>query len=158
MDHEEDQLERTTYHEAGHCVMAVLCGAMVERATIDPEEDGFHGLVDIHWPTKPEYLDLLAVALSGPVAEMIYTNEPYHPGLVPEWAHDWKQAWQICRPRSRNDMECLRLLEKTVAQLHKRLSLDHWWAAIAAVSDLLATHDEIEHEEIAYEVRNWIRD
>ena len=158
MDDEEDQLERTTYHEAGHCVMAVLCGAKIERATIDPEEDGFHGLVDIHWPKKAEYMDLLAVALAGPVAEMIYTNEPYHPGLVPEWAHDWKQAWQICRPRSRNDIECLRLLEKTVAQLHKRFSTDHWWAAIAAISDLLATHEDIEHEEIDYEVRNWIRD
>jgi hypothetical protein len=158
MDYDEDQLERTTYHEAGHCVMAILCGATVERATIDPEEDGFHGLVDIHWPSPADRLDLLAVALAGPVAEMIYTSEPYHPGLVPEWAHDWKQAWRIARPKLKNDLECLRLLEGTVAQLHKRFSSDHWWAAIAAVSDLLATHEQIEHEEIAYEVRNWIRD
>jgi hypothetical protein len=157
-DEEDEELDRTTYHEAGHCVMAVLCGATVERATVDPEEDGFHGLVDIQWPSKADLRDMMAVSLAGPVAEMVYTNEPYHPGLVPEWAHDWKQAWQMVRPRLKSDIECLRLLEQTVALLHRRFSQDHWWAAIAAVSDLLATHEHIEHDEIEYEVRNWIRD
>ena len=156
MDQDEEQVERTTYHEAGHCVMAILCGAKVERATIDPEEDGFHGLVDIHWPAGASARDVLLVTLAGPVAEMVYTQEPYHPGLVPEWAHDWKQAWRIARPKSPSDIECLRLLEKKVARLHKLFTLDSWWAAIAAVSDLLATHEEIEHDEIEYEVNHWI--
>jgi hypothetical protein len=87
---------------------------------------------------------------------MIYTGDPYHPGLVPQWAHDWKQAWRICRISSRKDVECLRRLEQTVAKLHKTFCVDNWWAAIASVSDLLAAHDEIEHEDIAYEVHNWI--
>lgn len=152
----DDELDKTTYHEAGHCVLAVLCGATVERATIAPEEDGFHGLVEIHWPHRAEVSDMVSVALAGPVAEMIYSGEPYHPGLVPEWAHDWKQAWRIARPHSKSDLECLRRLEQTVAKLHRKLASDNWWAAIAAVSDLLAAHDEIEHEAIAYEVENWL--
>jgi hypothetical protein len=101
--------------------------------------------------------DQLSVAMAGPVAEMIFSGEPYHPGFVPEWAHDWKQAWKICRPRTRNDRECLQLLEQSVAKLYKTFSTDHWWAAIAAVSDLLAAHDEIEHDDIAYEVHHWIK-
>lgn len=152
----DDELDRTTYHEAGHCVMAVICGAKVERATIDPEDDGFHGFVEIHWPRKAVALDQLSVALAGPVAEMIYSGEPYHPGLIPEWAHDWKQAWRICRTGSRSDAECLKRLEQVVIKLHKTFSTDPWWSAIAAVSDLLGAHDEIEHEDIAYEVQNWI--
>ncbi len=156
MDDEYEELDKTTYHEAGHCVMAVLCGATVERATIAPEEDGFHGFVEIHWPKQVSVTDLVSVALAGPIAEMVYSGEPYHPGLVPEWAHDWKQAWQICRPKSKSDLECLRQLERTVAKLHKSFSSETWWAATAAVSDLLAAHDEIEHESIAYEVHNWI--
>jgi len=36
------------------------------------------------------------------------------------------------------------------------MSSEPWCAAIAAVSDLLAAHDEIEHEEIAYEVHHWL--
>ncbi len=94
--------------------------------------------------------------MAGPVAEMLYTGEPYHPGLVPEWAHDWRQAWRLCRPRTRNDRDCVTLLERTVAEMHRTFSQDSWWAAIAAVSDQLTAHDEIEHEEIAYEVRQWI--
>ena len=152
----DDDLDKTTYHEAGHCVMAVLRGATVERATIAPEEDGFHGLVEIHWPHPAAAADLLAVALAGPVAEMIYSGDPYHPGLIPEWAHDWKQAWRIGRRATRSDRDCLNLLEKTIAKLHHTMSSDTWWAAVAAVSDLLAAHDEIEHEEIAYEVRHWL--
>lgn len=152
----DDELERTNYHEAGHCVMAVHCGATIQRATIAPEEDGFYGLVDICWPNNSSAIDMVVVALAGPVAEMVYANEPYHPGLVPEWAHDWKQAWRIHRPCCRNDRDCLKQLEMTVAKLHKRFSSETWWAAIAAVSDLLATHEEIEHDEVAYEVHNWI--
>ncbi len=153
MDEEENQ---TIYHEAGHCVMAVLRGAKVERATIAPEEDGFHGFVEIHWPRRAEAADLLAVALAGPVAEMIYTGAAYHPGLIPEWAHDWKQAWTIGRRSTRSDRDCLKLLEQTVARLYHTMSTEAWWAAVAAVSDLLAAHDEIEHEEIAYEVHHWL--
>lgn len=156
-DDTEDELDKTTYHEAGHCVMAVYCGATVERATIDPEEDGFHGFVEIHWPQDSPAMDKVAVALAGPVAEMIYSGEPYHPGLVPQWAHDWKQAWRICRRVTRHDRDCLKLLEQSVAKLYHTFSRDSWWAATAAVSDLLAAHDEIEHEEIAYEVRQWLR-
>ncbi len=152
----DDDQDKTTYHEAGHCVMAVLCGATVERATVDPEDDGFHGLVEIHWPRQYSRSDQVSVALAGPVAEMIYSGEPFHPGLVPEWAHDWKQAWEICRATTKSDRECLRRLEQIVGKIYRSFSSDSWWAAVAAVSDLLAAHDEITHEEIAYEVRNWI--
>ncbi len=152
----DDELDKTTYHEAGHCVMAVLCGALVKRATIAPEVDGFHGMVEIHWAKRASAADQLSVALAGPVAEMIYTGEPYHPGLIPEWAHDWKQAWRICRPKTPSDRECLKLLEQSVAKLYQQFSRDPLWAATAAVSDLLAAHDEIEHEDIAYEVHHWV--
>lgn len=151
-----DDDEKTMYHEAGHCVLAVVCGAVVERATIAPEEDGFHGFVQINWPHRTTAEHQISVALAGPVAEMIFTGEPYHPGLVPQWAHDWKQAWRLGRPRVRTDQECLKLLEKKVAQLYRTLAADHWWAATSAVSDLLAAHEEIEHDEIAYEVEHWI--
>lgn len=153
----EDDEEWTNYHEAGHCVMAVLCGALIERATISPEEDNFHGMVDIHWDRDARVVDMLSVALAGPVAEMIYRGEPYHPGGVPEWKQDWQQAWKLCRGAVKSDIECMRYLEALTARLHRQFSDDNWWGAIAAVRDLLDAHDEIQHEEIEYEVRNWIR-
>jgi len=152
----DDDHARTIYHEAGHCVMAVVCGAQIDRATVAPEEDGFHGLVDIQWPPRCKLADQIAVALAGPVAEMIYLSEPYHPGFVPEWAQDWKQAWRLARQTTRSDRDCLQLLEKMVAKLYRVFRQDRWWAAVAAVSDLLDTHEEINHDEIAYEVENWL--
>jgi hypothetical protein len=154
MDDQED--ENTVYHEAGHCVMAVLAGATVHRATVAPEEDGFHGIVEIQWPKRSQRKDQISVALAGPVAEMIVRGEPFHPGFVPEWAHDWKQAWELARPACPSDRHCLQLLEQMVVRLYKLFREDRWWAAVAAVSDLLAAHDDIEHEDIAYEVKNWI--
>lgn len=154
---EEDESDWTMYHEAGHCVMAVVCGARVAKATISPEEDGFYGIVEIHWPRGRSAADQWAVALAGPVSEMIYRGEPYHPGLVPEWAHDWKQAWLLCRSQTQNDLHCMKILESTVAKLYRTFSSDPWWAAIAAVRDLLDAHEEIDHDSIEYEVRNWIQ-
>ncbi|MEQ1827412.1 MAG: hypothetical protein ABL921_15750 [Pirellula sp.] len=153
---DEEQL-RTAYHEAGHCVMATLCGAKTSRASIACEEPKYYGQVEIHWPSGSSLADKLNVALAGPVAEMIYRSEPLHPGLVDEWSEDWKQAWVLARPQMGDDRRCLRMLEQLVAQLYKTLSQDSYWAAIAAVQDLLLAHEEIDNDQIEYEVRVWVR-
>jgi hypothetical protein len=88
---------------------------------------------------------------------MIYRSEPLHPGLVEQWGQDWKQAWEIARPRCPTDRRCLQMLEQLVVQLHKSLSQDRYWSAIAAVQDLLMAHEEISHDEIEYEVNAWLR-
>jgi hypothetical protein len=160
MDDEEEL--RTAYHEAGHCVMAVLCGARAEFATIlptaseSPEEIGFFGRAEIHWPRRSSTADKLSVILSGPVAELIYRNEPLHPAFVKEHVEDWATAWSLARPHAADDQKCMLLLEQIVAKLYRTLSTDAYWAAIAAVQDLLMAHQEIEHEQIEYEVRAWL--
>ena len=154
---EDEELSRTAYHEAGHSVIAVLCGANVCRASISPKQDLLHGEVEIHWPRNSKSDDQLATILAGPVAEMIYRSEPLHPGLVAQWSQDWTQAWEIARPHLANDRRCLEILELRVAKLHRTLSQDRYWSAIAAVHDLLLAHDEISHDEIEYEVNAWLR-
>jgi hypothetical protein len=153
---DEEELARTAYHEAGHCVMAVLGGAMVSRASIAPDETRLHGQVEIHWPRNAKTEDQLATILAGPVAEMIYRGEPLHPGFVAEWSQDWMQAWQLARPKFSNDPRCLEVLERSVANLYRMLAQDRYWSAIAAVQDLLFAHEEIEHDQIAYEVNAWL--
>ena len=153
---DDEEFARTAYHEAGHCVMAVLCGAKACLASVAPEEDNFYGRVDIAWPARHSLLDELSVVLAGPVAEMIYRGEPLHPGFVPEWCLDWQQAWSLARPRSGSDEKCLAMLEQLVDKLFRSMSDDRVWAAVAAVQDLLAAHEDIEHEQIEYEVRAWL--
>ncbi len=72
----DDDHARTIYHEAGHCVMAIVCGAKVDRATVAPEEDGFHGIVEIEWPSHRKRSDQIAVALAGPSPRLIYLASP----------------------------------------------------------------------------------
>lgn len=173
-DDDEEQL-RTAYHEAGHCVMAVICGAKASIASIAPEEEHLHGHVEIRWSAGSSIADQLAVVLAGPVAEMIYRSEPLHPGLVPEWSEDWKQAWTLAcsssgarsssgprsspgpRSSSGSDVRCLAMLEQIVAKLYHTLSQDRYWAAVAAVQDLLLAHEEIDHDQIEYEVKAWLQ-
>ena len=155
-DDEEEQF-RTAYHEAGHCVMAIICGAKASIASIAPEEDHLHGHVEICWSAGSSIADQLAVVLAGPVAEMIYRSEPLHPGFVPEWSEDWKQAWTLARSSSGSDVRCLAMLEQIVARLYHTLSQDRYWAAVAAVQDLLLAHEEIDHDQIEYEVKAWLK-
>jgi hypothetical protein len=155
-DDEEEQL-RTAYHEAGHCVMAIICGAKASIASIAPDEEHLHGHVEICWSADSSIADQLAVVLAGPVAEMIYRSEPLHPGFVPEWSEDWKQAWTLARSSSGSDVRCLAMLEQIVARLYHTLSQDRYWAAVAAVQDLLLAHEEIDHDQIEYEVKAWLK-
>jgi hypothetical protein len=155
-DDEEEQL-RTAYHEAGHCVMAIICGAKASIASIAPDEEHLHGHVEICWSADNSIADQLAVVLAGPVAEMIYRSEPLHPGFVPEWSEDWKQAWTLARSSSGSDVRCLAMLEQIVARLYHTLSQDRYWAAVAAVQDLLLAHEEIDHDQIEYEVKAWLQ-
>ena len=94
--------EISAYHEAGHAFIAIYVGARVRSVTIEPDwDDGPERYADIQveWPldhfTERELHEKsVLVALAGPVAEMIHSGEPYHPGFVAEWAADWKLAWE----------------------------------------------------------------
>ena len=94
--------EVSAYHESGHVLMAVLSGAKVISVTIEPDfDDGprRHGDTKIEWPvsmfSRKQLLEkIVRVTLAGPVAEMIHTGDPFHPGFVPEWKSDWDIAWE----------------------------------------------------------------
>ena len=112
-------LELTAYHEAGHAVAAVALGARVRLITLEPEapDEGRPrmGETQVVW-TPGKFSDREArergvqVALAGPVAEMLYSVDPYHPGFVVAWAA-YRQAalelatgWLPTEPKRR---ECV---------------------------------------------------
>lgn len=98
----------------------------------------------------------IQVSLAGPVAEMIYSGDPYHPGLIAEWAADWDEAWQAVEPFHRNERQRLELLERICIQLHRRFQQEEIWAALAALADNLLAHETLEGEEIESIVRDWM--
>lgn len=153
----------TSYHEAGHVLMAIVLGGRVPHATIEPDRDDGpdrHGDVRVLWPQsdpadKAFAEKLVLTALAGPVAEMIYTGEPYHLGFVAEWSADWQHAFEAAAVIVPDQRQRLAWLESQVRRLHSLLS-DRYWPAIGALADELAAHETLEEEQINAAVEPWL--
>jgi ATP-dependent Zn protease len=156
--------EIVAYHEAGHVLLAVLLGGRIRSVTIEPDRDdgpARYGDSQILWPrglwsAREQAEKDVQVALAGPVAEMIHTGDPFHPGLVAEWSADWQAAWIAAAPFMADEVQRLRHLEQVSIRLHRQLSRDDYWAALAAVVDHLLAHDTLEGEEIEEILSAWL--
>lgn len=156
--------EVSAYHEAGHALMAILLGARVASVSIDPDwDDGPARFAEAHIEWPAEFISeadrtkkFIQVALAGPVAEMIYSGDPFHPGLIPEWADDWRIAWHEAATLHRQELSRLRFLEQMTATLYQELHRDDNWAALAAIVDSLLAHERLESEEVHEIVTQWL--
>ncbi len=156
--------ELAAYHEAGHAFMAIYVGARVRSISIDPAwDDGplREADIQVEWPARQFSQRQLrefavCVALAGPVAEMIHTGEPYHPGFIAAWAADWEAAWQDASRLFTTERETLAYLEQRVAQLYRLLYRDEHWAALAAIVDELLAHETLAGEQVHATYRQWM--
>ena len=98
----------------------------------------------------------MQVSLAGLLAEMIYTGDPYHPGLVAEWNADWRDAWEAAVPLHPNERQRLEYLEDVSIRLYHRLKADEVWAAIASVADHLLAHETLDGEQVEEIVEAWL--
>ena len=157
--------ELTAYHEAGHAWMAVWVGARVQAVSIAPDldhRDDRSGDTQVEWQLSRYSPDEFAVksawvALAGPAAEMVYRGEPYHPGLVAEWAEDWREAWQAVQSIRPSERQRMKYLEQQAVQIHRLMNDDQNWAAVAELADLLLAHDYLEADQVEECVARWAR-
>ncbi len=157
-ENEEDSRLCTAHHEAGHAVVATVAGARVEELflAMDLDHADRFGQTTVVWPRKTSIRPKVATMLAGPVAEMIYRGEPLHPGFVAEWKQDWDQAWEIASQLHPSERLRLQFLEQSTKELYHWMNRDSHWAAVAAVADLLLTHDSVEYDELVTEIGFWI--
>lgn len=156
--------ELIAYHEAGHALMAVLLGGKVKQVTIDPDDDDGpdrQGDTQVLWRrsriSDDEFAKIaVQVSLAGPVAEMIYSGDPYHPGLVAEWAADWREAWDAATPLHPVERQRFEYLEQVSIQLYHRLKQDDLWAALASLADNLLAHETLDCEQVEEIVEDWL--
>lgn len=155
----------TAYHESGHALMAVLVGGEVRSITIEPAHDcgpRRYGDTVVAWEHRKfratELLEKqILVMLAGPVAEMIYTGEAFHPGFISQWAFDWKGAWQAAAALRGEARSRMALLESTCVQVHRDFSRDEVWSYLAELADQLAAHRTLEAAEIYEILDSWDR-
>lgn len=161
---EDDSDELTAYHEAGHVVMALLTRARVPHVTISPDRDdgpARFGDTSVLWP-RAQYGQrelaqaMIRVSLAGPVVEMIYTGDPYHPGMMAQWAEDWRSAWEAACALESNELRRLRMLELETKHLVQQLQDDEIWAAIAELADNLLAHETLDAEQIEEITSQWL--
>jgi hypothetical protein len=160
----EPMAELIAYHEAGHALMALLLGGEVRTVTIEPDRDDGpdrQGDTQVLWrragTSDREFAKkAVQVSLAGPVAEMIYSGDPYHPGLVAEWAADWREAWAAAAGLHPDERQRLAYLEQVSIRLYHQLKHDDAWAALAALADHLLAHETLEGEQVAEIVGQWL--
>lgn len=152
------------YHEAGHALVALLVGGEVQLVTIEPDcDDGPERQGDTQVLWRRSTMDdrqfaqaALQVSLGGPVAEMIYSGDPYHPGLVAEWAADWHDAWHAAEPILSDERQRLAYLEQVSVELYRRLKAEPLWSALASLADHLLAHETLDGEQVAEIVAPWL--
>jgi ATP-dependent Zn protease len=157
-------MEPTAYHEAGHAYVAVYLGAKVRSVTIDPDNDdgpARFGDTQIIWRrsrlSEKQFRErAIQVSLAGPVAEMLYTGDPFHPGLVAEWAHDWQTAWELAELLFADQRKRLSYLEDLTGVLYRLLDSEPHWSAVAALADNLLAHETLESEEVRDIINDWL--
>ncbi len=156
--------EIIAYHEAGHVLMALLLGGKVKHVTIEPDDDdgpAREGDTQVLWrrsgiSEKDFAKKVVQVSLAGPVAEMIYSGDPYHPGLVAEWAADWREAWEASIVLHPGERQRLEYLEQISIQLYHRMKGDDLWPALAALADNLLAHETLDQEQIEEIAEEWL--
>ncbi|MFO0426194.1 MAG: hypothetical protein ACK526_06465 [Planctomyces sp.] len=156
----------TAYHEAGHAFAAIYLGARVQRVSIDPDRDdgpNRYGETVVAWNprrmTGPQMAEKSAiVAIAGPVAEMIYREEPFHPAFVAEWQNDWALGLEALKELPRLKSPRLRVahLENAVADLYQVFRRDDYWEVIAAIADELLAHEILDEEMFREAVEPWL--
>lgn len=161
---ETRRMELTAYHEAGHAFMATYLGGTVRSVTIEPDRDDGpkrSGDTQVIWRrsrhSETEFRQrAIQVSLAGPVAEMLYSGDPYHPGLIQEWSADWKTAWELAGVLFNDPRPRLEYLTKVTGTLHRLLNAEPNWSAVASLADHLLAHDTLEAEDVREIISEWI--
>lgn len=155
--------ELTAWHEAGHAYAALFVGARVRQVTIDPDHDdgpSRTGDTTVLWSrqrfSERDFAEKAAwVSLAGPVAEMIFSERPFHPGTVAEWRHDWESAFEALHHIPQMQRRLARL-ERITVELYEAFRDDHHWMVIGAIADSLLAHETLDEDMLREIVEPWL--
>ena len=138
--------------------MAVLCGGVIERVTIEPpDDDGLdrYGDTVTRWSgqSQSQYLmSEIRVSLAGPIAEMIHTGFREAIGSVAEWQADWLRANEAAKSFGQKADQVLKQTEIEIFELFEQPNIR---ACIGAITDDLLAFETLEHAQVKATVDFW---
>lgn len=128
------------YHEAGHALVAIRCGAKGVKAQI--RRDGSGGRVTWLNESLRAVHDTLAVTMAGPIAE------GRHRRRTPETLQSWKEVPERCQSSgvsytSRNSDSDYR-----AARSHATKLISQNWSKVDRLAQQLLVHATLNHKDI----------
>ncbi len=76
---------------------------------------------------------------------------------VPQWRSDWERVLVSAMKFSNSESKARQLIDQVMRSVHQQLDSENGWAAVAAIADLLLTHETVEHAQCQEAVGFWLR-
>ena len=143
----DNALMLTAYHEAGHAVMALALGRLVDRVTIVPGKTQFgHSTLGqckvqkTRARASQDWLeDEMIILLAGMVAESQLTGQYCTAGA----AQDLRAVRRLAQTRSGNERQVERTERRALSKTEYLLSDKQHWQAVEAIAKELLEHQTI---------------
>ncbi len=140
-------LQATAYHEAGHAVMALVVGRLIDRVTIVPGKTQFGhatlGQCKVQKTraraTRDWLEDEMLILLAGMVAESQVTGEYCAAGA----AQDLRAVRRLAQTRGGSERQVERLERRALDKTEHILSDAQHWQAVESIVQQLLEHQTI---------------
>lgn len=140
-------LQATAYHEAGHAVMALVLGRLIDRVTIVPGKTQFGTatlgqckIQKTRTKSSKDWLeDEMLILLAGMVAEAQFTGEYCTSGAT----QDLRAVRRLAESRSGGGGQVERLERRALDKAEYLLSDSEHWQAVEAIVKQLLEHQTI---------------
>ncbi len=153
--------EITAWHEAGHAVVAVLSGGVVDTVTVEVSDASAAGATGVFWRnasnTRAQCVNDIHVALAGPIAEMIFVGDYDYLRIKQEHAVDWEVVAAAVERMGLDAVAAQKLLTSIATNLYQRLREDAVWCAVADVAERLELDGTIDGDTVNDLAGFWLR-
>lgn len=153
--------EVTAWHEAGHAVVAVMLGGVVDNVSVEVPDAEAAGVTGVLWQnaadTRSQCINDIHVALAGPIAEMIFVGDYDYLRIKQEHAVDWEVVAASIGRLGIDAVAAQNLLTSIATGLYQRLREDVVWSAVADVAERLELDGTIDGDTVNDLTGFWLR-